>query len=69
MLQKYNILWSKIQKYLDQRHWSLQKLSDESGIKFSTLNKYKFYNVNPTFEKVCKIADALNISLEKLREK
>lgn len=67
-MQKHNMLWPKIQKYLDQRHWSLQKLSDESGISFSTLNKYKFSNINPTFEKVCKIADALNISLDKLRE-
>lgn len=67
-MKKYSSLWKKIQNILDKKGWSLKRLSEESGIKFSTLNHYKYENVNPTFEKVCQIADTLNINLDDLRE-
>lgn len=61
--------WSNVQKILDKRHWSQRVLSEKSGIPFTTLNKYKFYGNEPSFTNVCKIADALEISLDDLKER
>lgn len=61
------MLWSKIQRQLDIRHWTLVRLAKESGVNYETLKKYKYENQEPTFRKVCKIADALEISLDELR--
>lgn len=45
------------------------KLSKLSGVKESTLqNLENADNPNPTFKTMCKIADALGISLEELRK-
>lgn len=66
---KYNMLWNHVQHYLDKKGWSLNKLSQETRISQSTLEGYKYNNVDPTFGKICKIADALGISLDDLREK
>lgn len=67
MSVEYNMLWSRIQYFLDKKEWSQSKLSVESGIPTSTLDNYKFNNVDPTFKKVCKIADALGVTTDELR--
>lgn len=61
------MLWSKVQKELDKRNWSLHKFSEVSGIPDPTLRMYKFRGSDPSFTIACKIADALSISLEDLR--
>ena len=61
--------WNKIQKYLNKRGWSLLKLSKISGVPEGTLKEYKFKKTDPSFKNACKIADALQISLDELREK
>lgn len=61
--------WNKIQKYLNKRKWSLLKLSKISEVSEGTLKEYKFKNTEPSFKNACKIADALNVSLDDLREK
>lgn len=61
------MLWNKIQIILNKKHWSLVKLAKESGVNYETIKKYKYENQEPTFSKVCKIADALGISLDELR--
>jgi transcriptional regulator with XRE-family HTH domain len=63
------MLWATIQKILDKRNWTLRKLSKESDIKYDTLARYKSGRIDPSFSKACQIADALNISLDKLRER
>ena len=61
--------WDKIQKYLNKRGWSLLKLSKISGVPEGTLKEYKFKKTDPSLKNACKIADALQISLDELREK
>ncbi|RMC50846.1 helix-turn-helix transcriptional regulator [Lactobacillus sp. ESL0225] len=61
------MLWNKIQIVLNKKHWSLAKLARESNVNYETLKKYKFAGQEPGFSKVCKIADALGISLDELR--
>ncbi|MDF7668548.1 helix-turn-helix transcriptional regulator [Lactobacillus sp. ESL0703] len=61
------MLWNKIQIILNKKHWSLAKLAEESDVNYETLKKYKFSGQEPNFSKVCKIADALSISLDELR--
>lgn len=61
------MLWNKVQIILNKRNWTLKKLSKESGIKYDTLARYKAGRIDPSFNKVCKIADALGISLDELR--
>lgn len=65
--KKYNHFWDKVQIQLNKKRFSLHDLSVESGIPMKTLEKYKYSAMNPTFKKVCKIADALTISLDELR--
>lgn len=61
------MLWNSIQIILNKKHWFLAKLARESNVNYETLKKYKFTGQEPSFSKVCKIADALGISLDKLR--
>jgi len=61
------MLWLKIQRQLDIKHWTLVRLAKESNVNYETLKKYKFAGQEPSFSKVCKIADALGISLDELR--
>ncbi|MGE9946603.1 helix-turn-helix domain-containing protein [Lactobacillus johnsonii] len=59
--------WDKIQKQLNKRGWSLLKLSKISEISEGTLKEYKFKSTEPSFKNACKIADALDVSLDELR--
>lgn len=61
-------MWSKIQYELKKQGKSVYWLSKQTGISDNTLYSYKNYGIEPTFNKVCKIADALGISLDDLRE-
>ena len=64
------MLWKVIQDELDKKKWSLNRLAKETGIPYGTLANYKFRNgYNPSFSNACKIADALGVSLDDLREK
>lgn len=47
----------------------LIKVSKISEVSEGTLKEYKFKNTEPSFKNACKIADALNVSLDDLREK
>lgn len=67
MNSKYNNLWLQIQKILDKKGWSQRRLAEETGIKQRTLDTYKFEDRDPSFTNVCKIADALHVSLDELR--
>lgn len=63
------MLWSKIQKQLDNQGRTVYWLSKQSGISDNALYSYKKNGVEPTFSKVCRIADALGVSLDELRDK
>ena len=61
--------WHAVQKELDKRKWSLHHFSEIVAIPDATLRIYKFRGSDPSFANACKIADALGISLDELRDK
>lgn len=58
-----NKLLSKIQSLLDERNWSLYKLSKESNIPYSSLNSLFLKNNQPTVVTLEKICNAFHITL------
>ena len=50
-----------------QKIWSQERLAQEAGISYNTLIKVERNGIkNPKIETVIKLADALNVSLDKL---
>lgn len=60
-------MWNKIQKELDKKNISIYKLAKITGIRDSTLHNYK-RGSEPSFKNMCKIADALDVSLDYFRK-
>lgn len=62
-----NFLSTNIKKQRESLGWTLTRLSKESKIPFSTLNKLEIGVItNPTLDTLIKLADALAISIDKL---
>ena len=61
------MLWHPIQNQLTKKSMSVYRLSKLTGIPNSTLLSYKNDGVEPTFNNMEKIADALNVSLDEFR--
>ncbi len=59
--------WQAVDRILKNKHWSLSKLSNRSGINYQTIRNYRYLKTEPTFKTMCKIADALGVSLDELR--
>ncbi|MDN6409282.1 MAG: helix-turn-helix domain-containing protein [Tetragenococcus halophilus] len=63
------MVWEKIEEELQEKNWSIYKLTKEAGLKESYLYNVKSgQNQSISFKAVCKIADALEISLDEFRE-
>ena len=62
-------MWNKVEKILKERNISIYRLAKMTNIPDTTLRSYRLKGSEPSFTKVCKIDDALNISLEDLRER
>lgn len=60
-------MWDQVQKILDERSISIYRLARLSKINENTLYSYSRGNAEPSFKNVCKIADALNVSLDSLK--
>ena len=60
--------WDKVQPIMIRQHRSIYWLAKQTGILDNTLYQYKNKGVEPSFRNVCKIADALQVSLLELRE-
>lgn len=60
-------MWYEIQKALDEKNLSIYKLAKITGIRDSTLHNYK-RGSEPSFKNICKIADALDVSLDYFRK-
>ncbi|CDI60790.1 Orf73 [Lactobacillus helveticus CIRM-BIA 104] len=58
-----------MEKYLQQKNITIYKLSKLTGIPDNTLRNYRSKKSDPSFTNACKIADALGVSLDNLREK
>lgn len=61
-------MWSQIQNELKKQGKSVYWLSKQTGISDNTLYSYKNEGREIPFIKACKIADALGVSLDDLRE-
>ena len=61
------MLWETVQNQLTKKSMSVYRLSKLTGIPNSTLLSYKNDGVEPTFNNMEKIADALNVSLDEFR--
>ncbi|WP_274355193.1 helix-turn-helix domain-containing protein [Ligilactobacillus salivarius] len=61
-------MWNEIQKVLDEKNMSIYKLAKITGIRDSTLHNYK-RGSGPSFKNMCKIADALDVSLDYFRKR
>lgn len=64
----YKMLWKSIQTQLDKKHITVYRLAKLTGIPNNTLYEYKNNDVQPTFNNMIKIADALDVSLDIFRK-
>lgn len=61
------MLWIKIEKRIKEQGISIYKLSKITGIPNATFYNYR-NGSEPSFKNMCKIADALDVSLDYFRE-
>lgn len=59
--------WQKINQILKNRKISSRRLSTMSGVNYETIQNYRYKHYEPSFRNMCKIADALHVSLDELR--
>ncbi|MCH3911472.1 MAG: helix-turn-helix transcriptional regulator [Limosilactobacillus oris] len=62
------MLWKSIQTQLDKKHITVYRLAKLTSIPNNTLYEYKNNDVQPTFNNMIKIADALDVSLDIFRK-
>jgi putative transcriptional regulator len=63
-------MWDKIEKILKDKNMTTYRLAKLSGVNKATLAHIKSGKVKkPLFETICKIADALEVDINELREK
>ena len=62
------MLWDIIQIQLDKQKITIYRLAKLTGIPDTTLHNYK-NGSEPSFKNMCKIADALDVSLDIFRER
>ncbi|MNO86574.1 helix-turn-helix protein [compost metagenome] len=55
-----------VQKLIDERGWTLYRLSKESGVPMTTLYALKKKINGPTADTIVKLADALNTTTDLL---
>lgn len=67
--EELNIIWEKIEGQLSKKNWSIYKLTKEAGLSQNLLYELKSgRNKNISFKNMCKIAEALDVSLDEFRE-
>lgn len=63
------MLWLKINSIMKKQKISQAGLARRMGVGNSTISEFKRGNIKkPSFELMCKIADALDVSLDVFRE-
>lgn len=60
-------MWKKVDSQLKNKKYSVYKLSNLTCIPESTLRSYRD-GTEPSFKNMCKIADALGVSLDYFKE-
>lgn len=65
----HNMLWVKVEKLMKDRGLNQSKLSKKMNVSSSVIAELKRGNIKkPSFELMCKIADALEVSLDEFRK-
>lgn len=63
------MMWLKIEEKMREKDFTQYKLAKKAGVGTNTISYLKSGRINkPSFELMCKIADALEVSLDDLRE-
>ena len=61
-------MWNKIEKQLKLKGWSMYQLAKKSGVHQSTLSNLKAGRLKEmSWSNMCKIADALDASLDEFK--
>ena len=61
-------MWKKIELQLKSKGWSMYRLANESGVHQSNLSNLKAGRLKEmSWSNMCKIADALEVSLDEFR--
>lgn len=61
-------MWNRIKELMEERQLTMYALSKKAGINQSTLINLKAGRIKVvSFETICKIADALDVSLDEFR--
>ncbi|WP_297952568.1 helix-turn-helix transcriptional regulator [uncultured Lactobacillus sp.] len=63
------MMWNKVETLLKAKSLTVYRLSKLTGIPDNTLRNYRTKQSDPSFTNACKIADALKVSLDDLRDK
>lgn len=67
-MMRYKI-WNKIQRLLDKRNMTVWRLGKTMDVSDSVLRNLRDGKIKkPSFELICKIADALDVSLDYFRK-
>lgn len=62
-------MWDKIENQLKLRSWSMYRLAKESGVHQSNFSNLKAGRLKEmSWTNMCKIADALEVSLDEFRK-
>jgi phage protein len=62
------LMWDKIEKQLKIKGWSMYRLAKESNVHPSNLSNLKAGRMKEmSWTNMCKVADALGISIDELR--
>lgn len=64
-----NMLWSKTQELMKKKNLNQSQLAKKMNVTRSVITSFKNGKINkPSFELMCKLADALDVSLDEFRE-
>lgn len=65
---RHNILWFRLKKIMDEAGINQSELARQAGINNTVISALKLGKIKkPSFELMCKIANALNISLDEFK--
>lgn len=69
MKQVYGVqnMWDEVEKILKNKGITTYRLARITSIPKTTIDNYHYGHSKMSFEKACKIADALGVSLDELR--
>ena len=63
-------MWDTIEKLLKEKNLNQEQLAKRMNVSSATVSDFKKGRIKkPSFELMCKIADALEVSLDVFREK